>query len=90
MSAPLHTLLGKIAQRLPPPGQDEEGAVRLFHGRGRCYEGLEWINIDWYPPLVLITLYDAAGEPLLGALGDGLRQGLGGRLAMWIDHHDRR
>jgi 23S rRNA (cytosine1962-C5)-methyltransferase len=31
---------------------------RLFHGRGHLHEGLEHINIDWYPPLLLITAYD--------------------------------
>ena len=33
-------------------------AKRLFHGRGHLYEGLEHINIDWYPPVLLVTAYD--------------------------------
>ena len=32
-------------------------ARRVFHGRGQLYPGLEHICIDWYPPVVLITLY---------------------------------
>jgi 23S rRNA (cytosine1962-C5)-methyltransferase len=32
-------------------------ARRFFHGRGHLHEGLEHINIDWYPPLLLITAY---------------------------------
>lgn len=30
---------------------------RIFHGRGHLYEGLEHINIDWYPPVLLVTGY---------------------------------
>ncbi len=32
-------------------------ARRIFHGRGQCYPGLEYLCIDWYPPVVLISLY---------------------------------
>lgn len=30
---------------------------RLFHGRGRCFPGYEDLVIDWYEPLVSVTLY---------------------------------
>ena len=30
---------------------------RIFHGRGHLYEGLEHINVDWYPPVLLVTGY---------------------------------
>jgi len=30
---------------------------RLFHGRGQVYDGLNFVNIDWYAPIILITLY---------------------------------
>ena len=39
---------------IQPVGED---AQRLFHGRGHRWPGLEHINIDWYRPLALITLY---------------------------------
>jgi len=32
---------------------------RLFHGRGHAYEGLSHVNVDWFAPVVLITLYSA-------------------------------
>lgn len=32
-------------------------ARRLFHGRGHQYENLDYINVDWFKSLVLITLY---------------------------------
>jgi 23S rRNA (cytosine1962-C5)-methyltransferase len=30
---------------------------RLFHGRGHAYENLSHINVDWFSPVILITLY---------------------------------
>ncbi|MDP2549140.1 class I SAM-dependent methyltransferase [Oceanobacter sp. 4_MG-2023] len=32
-------------------------AQRLFHGRGHSEPGFEHINIDWYAPLLLVTVY---------------------------------
>ena len=31
---------------------------RVFHGRGHLFEGLEHINVDWFPPVMLLTGYD--------------------------------
>lgn len=36
---------------------DQEEALRVFHGRGHLYPGLEHVCIDWFKPLVLITAY---------------------------------
>lgn len=30
---------------------------RVFHGRGHMHVGLEHINLDWYPPVLLIAAY---------------------------------
>lgn len=30
---------------------------RLFHGRGHAYPELTHVNVDWLPPVILITLY---------------------------------
>ncbi|GGO81097.1 hypothetical protein GCM10011348_19360 [Marinobacterium nitratireducens] len=30
---------------------------RLFHGRGRCYPGLEHLVVDWFPPVAVVRLY---------------------------------
>lgn len=35
----------------------DSGARRFFHGRGQLYEGLGDINVDWFPPVLLISLY---------------------------------
>ena len=34
-----------------------DDACRLFHGRGHCYPGLEFINIDWFRPVIWVVLY---------------------------------
>jgi len=44
------------------------GAVRIFHGRGGCFAGLEFLNIDLYAPLVLIMLYRPVEEAWLREL----------------------
>ena len=45
---------------------------RLFHGRGQCFSGLEWINVDILPPVILITLYQECDETALNELAVAL------------------
>lgn len=51
-------VVSEIEQKL---STDNRSSRRLFHGRGHCYQGLEFINVDYHPGLVFITLYQ---EPL--------------------------
>jgi 23S rRNA (cytosine1962-C5)-methyltransferase len=53
-----------------PNGND---CQRLFHGRGHCYEGLEHVCIDWYSPVVLITLYSEVEESWLTTMIDKIK-----------------
>jgi len=48
---------------------------RLFYGRGGRYAGLEFINIDFFQPVLLITLYRDPGEQWLLSLLEMLEQG---------------
>jgi 23S rRNA (cytosine1962-C5)-methyltransferase len=34
-------------------------ARRLFHGRGRCWPGLEQLNVDWLQGILLVSLFRA-------------------------------
>ncbi|MAD43454.1 MAG: methyltransferase [Oceanospirillaceae bacterium] len=52
-----------------PCGDD---AQRLFHGRGHAWAGFEHINIDWFTPLALITLYAEEGPQALSCLAQSL------------------
>jgi 23S rRNA (cytosine1962-C5)-methyltransferase len=49
-----------------------EQCRRLFHGRGHAYPGYEHVNIDWLPPVALITLYQEEGSEWLQPLAEGL------------------
>jgi len=30
---------------------------RIFHGRGHCFEGLHFINVDWFKPVIWVVVY---------------------------------
>jgi 23S rRNA (cytosine1962-C5)-methyltransferase len=41
---------------------------RLFHGRGRCWQGLEQITVDWLQGVLLVALFKPVSETELQAL----------------------
>lgn len=43
-------------------------ACRLFHGRGRTFPGYQQLSIDYFHPVVLITLFSAVEEQCLHSL----------------------
>lgn len=47
---------------------------RLFHGRGQTVPEYEFLTIDWYPPLVLITLYENRDDTWINQLAEKLWQ----------------
>lgn len=49
----MHQLLNVIKEHIPHNGE----CARLFHGRGKKWEGLEHLSIDFFPPTILITTY---------------------------------
>jgi 23S rRNA (cytosine1962-C5)-methyltransferase len=53
------TLPGILADNFSKSVQEysAQESRRLFHGRGGCYPGLDYLTIDWYAPVLLITLY---------------------------------
>ena len=38
---------------------------RLFHGRGRCWPGLEQITVDWLQGVLLVSLFRAERPALV-------------------------
>jgi len=48
------------------PAPDE--VRRLFHGRGRCWPGLEQITVDWLQGIVLVALFREPSAEQLAAL----------------------
>ena len=51
---------------------DLTDSQRLFHGRGHAYAGLEHVCIDWFAPIVLITLYREVEQTWLTELATEL------------------
>ncbi len=49
---------------------------RLFHGRGHCFPDYEDVVIDWFKPVVLVTLYKQRDETWLAQLVSLLRSQL--------------
>jgi len=42
--------------------------IRIFHGRGHCYPGLEHVNLDFYPPFLFLVSYQTIEEKELEEL----------------------
>ena len=59
---------------------------RLFHGRGHAYAGFEHINIDWLPPVALVTLYKEHDQQQLRALADWLMTQLPSCKSVQVQH----
>ncbi|WP_286717896.1 class I SAM-dependent methyltransferase [Thalassolituus sp. UBA2009] len=81
-------------QHIQWPADDQ--AQRLFHGRGHAWPGFEHLNIDWYAPLVLVTLYAEVDESWLSELEQRLLAGLkrcrpdhAGQLSVVVQHRCR-
>lgn len=55
-------VISAIEKRLPLLLAAKPQSQRLFHGRGHCFEGLEAINVDFHPGVILITLYSEPVE----------------------------
>lgn len=70
----MESLKSEIKSRLFVPSE----SVRLFHGRGHCFPGLEDVLIDWFEPVVLITLYKKRDRLWLSQLVDFLRTEMSG------------
>ncbi len=47
---------------------------RLFHGRGRCWPGLEQVTVDWLQGVVMVSLFKEAESAQLTDLKRVLRQ----------------
>ncbi|MHA6196441.1 class I SAM-dependent methyltransferase [Pseudomonas wadenswilerensis] len=72
MTAAIETLHQHLLTALNPPPSETR---RLFHGRGRCWPGLEQITVDWLQGVLLVALFR---EPPQGQLAEleGMLRGL--------------
>ncbi|KZX57116.1 hypothetical protein A3709_04975 [Halioglobus sp. HI00S01] len=49
-----------------------EDVARLFHGRGLCYEGLSFLNVDWFEPVVGAVVYGDVDDDLVASIAAAL------------------
>lgn len=54
---------------------------RVLHGRGRCYEGFEFVNVDFFQPVLLLTFYKEPAEGWLEKIADFLSDKLSPQLS---------
>lgn len=59
---------------------------RLFHGRGHAYEGLSHVNVDWFSPVIFITLYQAVSPQWLTCQVEGLKEKVSGCQSIQVQH----
>lgn len=45
---------------------------RLFHGRGQCFSGFEFLVVDWFPPVAVIRIYEAVPDEQVRGILDAL------------------
>lgn len=46
---PISTAIEKKAHLMKSATQD---CMRIFHGRGKCFNQLDWLNIDYFTTLI--------------------------------------
>ncbi|MFO1388056.1 class I SAM-dependent methyltransferase [Cellvibrio sp.] len=56
-------------------------SYRLLHGRGRCFDGLEFVNIDFFQPVLVVVFYKEPPENWLEDLTQFLNGSLCDRLS---------
>lgn len=62
---------------------------RLFHGRGHAYTGFEHISVDWFSPVVLITLYKEVDSQWLTELAQWLNENIDGCQSVQVQYRCR-
>lgn len=82
-----------LAELATPPSE----VRRLFHGRGRCWPGLEQLTVDWLSGQVLVSLFKEPSEEfltqlhrLLENLTDTPAWQQSGAKSLLLQHRDRQ
>ena len=56
-------------------------SYRVLHGRGRCFEGFEFVNVDFFQPILLLVFYKEPPENWLSECINYLRDKLNEQLS---------
>lgn len=63
---------------------------RLFHGRGHTYPELSHVNVDWFLPVVLITLYQEVDEAWLNEQVTAIKQLISNCQSIQVQYRSRK
>ena len=66
--------IAPIVERLTSCEYDAVQMRRIFHGRGHTYDGLDFMVLDWYPPVLFVALFRPVEDDWLASLCDALWQ----------------
>lgn len=66
---------------------DPIDSYRLLHGRGRCFEGLEFVNVDFYQPVLVVVLYKEPPSHWLNELANYFQGKLNDALSCVLVQH---
>jgi 23S rRNA (cytosine1962-C5)-methyltransferase len=64
--------------------ESEVDSFRMLHGRGRCFPGLEFVNVDFFQPVLLVTCYQECSASFLEKLMESVRAKLSSRLCCLV------
>ena len=56
-------------------------SYRVLHGRGRCFDALEFVNVDFFQPVLLLVFYKEPPENWLSTLLEFLKDKLSEQLS---------
>ncbi len=59
-------------------------SVRVFHGRGRCYSGLEHVAVDYFAPTYVVTLFKDCGVAFEHTVIDCIYEVLGESVSLLL------
>ncbi|MDX2480423.1 MAG: class I SAM-dependent methyltransferase, partial [Desulfuromusa sp.] len=76
----MQVVSSELQRRLPVTSESR----RLFHGRGHCFPGYEDLLIDWFCPVVLISLYAPRNQQWLQTLLALLQKEIPGATALLL------
>lgn len=62
-------------------------SYRVFHGRGKTYSGLEFVTIDYFHPVLLITLFNQPPDNWLGECLSLLKENLSQKIQAVVVQH---
>lgn len=67
MFKPIASALDNLSAQLKQCSSPKD-SFRVFHGRGHSFAGLDFITLDWFDPLLLVTLFREPMESELAGL----------------------